>query len=504
MDLAFQTEEFCADSLKAHIDTALPRDEFISSCLQHTRRLHQLTNDRSVLLFYAMLTLGRFTKGTAALQQFSQLFDELGEVECANIVTTGEYRKEDLAFYWSISTDLSHLFEPSKASAVERFSSCAETRQLSDTIMQDEWSDYAFHEVDKIPTRIEPRHWRLYKLQNATIAYDTAEFVVLDHAGNPVIDLCSSHYQHIYFTHMFKDYLFNKQINNDVKSPAVNLENALMIQDLIRQPNFCHWLLDQLPRLRHLEDSQRIIMYKLAPFMKNMLDIMGIDPNRVYELQERAVVCVKNLSIESSMARDFSHPIQHGNKELIDFVKQSLSAQLDESKNEKKKSRIYLSRNKYEGRRISNEADLLSILEKYDFHTVYPEELSVGEQISLFTDADVIVSPHGASLANIIFCKNVTLVEIFNQNYGTPTFYLIAKLLGFQYQHVLGTNPLLSNKEKMDVGLPNLQYEDMEVDLGRLDQCLKKIVGDFSKKKEAKGLQFFLQKLIRCRKLKTS
>ncbi|MFT6301589.1 MAG: hypothetical protein ACJAY2_000770 [Pseudomonadales bacterium] len=475
MNLSLKNDDIFADSLKKRLDYSLPRDEFIRNCLDNTTQLHQETNDSSALLFYAMLTLGRFTKGTSAVQRFTELFKELGNDDCATIVSTGNYRKQDLAFYWSTSNDLSHLFEHSTITAVTTYSSSDQIRHLSKTIMCDEWSDYPFHEVDKIPAQIAPKNWGLYNLQEATIAYDTAEFVVLDRLNKPVINLCSANYQHLYFTEMFGDLIINEHVTDNGEHRTVELEDAIMIQDLIRQPNFCHWLLDQLPRLRHLEDSQSIIMYKLAPFMKNMLEIMGIDTGRVYELKERAVVRVGNLTMESSMAVEFCHPCQHANRELISYVENSLSSLTVETKKDSIKRNIYLSRNKYEGRRISNEYDLLSLLEKYEFHTVYPEELSVPEQIVLFKNADVIVSPHGASLANTIFCENVTLVEIFNQNYGTPTFYLIAKLLGFEYQHILGTNPLLSSEEKQRVGLANLQYEDMEVDLEKMEQCLRKV-----------------------------
>jgi capsular polysaccharide biosynthesis protein len=237
-------------------------------------------------------------------------------------------------------------------------------------------------------------------------------------------------------------------------------------------------------------------MYKLAPFMKNMLEIMGIDSERVHELGERAVIRVGNLTIESSMAEEFSHPCQQVNRELIEFVEKSLSPTAIESKAESVKRNIYLSRNKYEGRRISNESNLLKILEKHGFQTVYPEELSVAEQISLFKNADVIVSPHGASLANIIFCKNVTLIEIFNQNYGTPTFYLVAKLLDFHYQHILGTNPLLSKEEQQNVGLANLQYEDMEVDLDKLEQCLTKVFANSPSTLESGAARSFFKGIL--------
>jgi len=485
MNASPKTEELFADNLKARLNPALVRNDFIEDCLFQTRQLHNETNNTSILLFYAMLTLGRHTKGTSAVQKFTQLYKELGNEECAEIVNSCRYRECDLAFYWSTTQDLSRLFEPSLLSPVQTYSSHKDVRNLSSTIMNGEWDNYTFYEVDKMPAKLAPKNWGLYNVPNATIAYDTAEFAVLDDEGRPVLKLCSANYQHVYFTNMFRDHILRENAPDNSGPQDVKLDDALMIQDLIRQPNFCHWLLDQLPRLRHLEDSQRIIMYKLAPFMKNMLETMGIDPERVHELNERAVLSLGNLTIESSMAEDFFHPCQHANQELINFIEHSLLSTSEYTNDKPFKPHVYLSRNKYEGRRISNESELLLVLKKYGFETVYPEELSMHEQIQLFKNARVIVAPHGASLANTIFCKNVTLIEIFNQNYGTPTFYLIAKLLGFEYQHILGNNPLLSDEEKAQIGLPNLQYENMEVNLSRLEECLKTVFTNQSSNTQA-------------------
>lgn len=494
MNVMLKTEPLSAVILSERIDFNLPRDEFLESCLLNTKQLHQETNDSSILLYFVMLAVGKMTKGSPAVQKFTELFKELGNEECANIVHTGQYRKQDLEFYWTSSDDLTHLFEPSTISAAEVFKSSEETRHLAKTLMSDEWTDYAFHEVDKMPLEKKPRLWRLYQLENATIAYDTAEFAVLDYSGKPILDLCSAKYMHVYFTPMFRDHYLSDAQDASNRGPAETLDDAIMIQDLIRQPNFCHWLLDQLPRTRHLEDSHKIIMYKLAPFMKNMLEMMGIDSERVHVLGERAVLRVGRLTIESSMAKDFYHPCQDVNRDLIDYVEQSLSSK--DAETEAPKRHVYLSRNKYEGRRISNEENLLELLYGYDFHTVYPEELSIQQQITLFRNAEVIVAPHGASLANTIFCKKVTLIEIFNQNYGTPTFYLIAKLLGFEYQHILGTNTLLSPEEKQRVGLSNLQYEDMEVDMEKIGQCLEKVFPGYSIRKKPSFIQSFFQRLL--------
>ena len=474
--LAQKEEIICADKLKETLNYSLSGDSFIEQCLDNTRLLNERTDDTSTLLFYAMTALGRFTKGPPVVQKFTELFNELGRNECAFIVQTCSYREQDLAFYLSTSDSLSSLFESSSVQPIETYATADKDRSVNGAVMKTEWSNYEFYEIDKIPKKIGKRHWCLYDLQNVTIIYDTAEFAVLDCTGKPILDLCSSNYQHVYFTKMFREY-FNENNSVGNKSEiAVELIDALMIQDLIRQPNYCHWLLDQLPRLRHLEDHQNIIMYKMSAFMKNMIELMDIDSDRVHLMNERTVLKIHRLKIESSMAKHFYHPCQDMNADLVKFVRSSLDTRAMPSHSEiKAKKNVYLSRNKYERRRISNEDELLNVLENYDFHTVYPEELTMSEQIALFRNAEVIVSPHGASLANIVFSENITLIEIFNQNYGTPTFYIMAQLLGYSYQHILGNNPMRLSSEIQHIAPGELQKADIEVNIDKLEMCLAKI-----------------------------
>jgi capsular polysaccharide biosynthesis protein len=61
-------------------------------------------------------------------------------------------------------------------------------------------------------------------------------------------------------------------------------------------------------------------------------------------------------------------------------------------------------------RTISNENELLGALDSLGFHVIEPGRMSLREQVSAFHQADVVVSPHGSSLANLIFCRPGTKV----------------------------------------------------------------------------------------------
>ena len=94
---------------------------------------------------------------------------------------------------------------------------------------------------------------------------------------------------------------------------------------------------------------------------------------------------------------------------------------------------IYISRkDSPKIRGISNEDELAEALTKIGFQVVALSELSVVQQIFLFTNARFIIAPHGAGLSNIIFCtkSNCTVIEINLENYLNNCFSTIAHALG--------------------------------------------------------------------------
>lgn len=60
-----------------------------------------------------------------------------------------------------------------------------------------------------------------------------------------------------------------------------------------------------------------------------------------------------------------------------------------------------------------------ALLEKYNFTTIIPEELSIEEQIAYTHNAEIVIAPHGANCANAFFMKSgATLLECFGKNYN--------------------------------------------------------------------------------------
>jgi hypothetical protein len=60
--------------------------------------------------------------------------------------------------------------------------------------------------------------------------------------------------------------------------------------------------------------------------------------------------------------------------------------------------------------------------------------MSMRDQISLFQGAALIVSPHGAALANLLFCQSGTrVIELMPEAELRPFFWLISQKLDLMH-----------------------------------------------------------------------
>ncbi len=93
---------------------------------------------------------------------------------------------------------------------------------------------------------------------------------------------------------------------------------------------------------------------------------------------------------------------------------------------------VFISRNKAFCRKIVNENEILKALNHLGFVAYTLEEMTFVDQVKLFSQAQIIISPHGAGLANVIFSKNPRIIELFGTNIRQGNAYL-TRGLGFKY-----------------------------------------------------------------------
>ena len=103
--------------------------------------------------------------------------------------------------------------------------------------------------------------------------------------------------------------------------------------------------------------------------------------------------------------------------------------------------KIFITRKQNRGRTLNNINEISELLKQHKFEIIDCDDLSIEEQIMVFSSASIIVGIHGAGLTNIVYRypNDCTLIEIFPPDMTPTHYYWLAKELGFNYNAVLGT-----------------------------------------------------------------
>lgn len=207
---------------------------------------------------------------------------------------------------------------------------------------------------------------------------------------------------------------------------------------------YYHTLIDCLPRIEYLfsraqpslsisllrpegetDIVRRMENYFLGELVDSAYQLIDIDYNYLYE--------VSNYLFIPSLSRPSSGLLPSAY--ISRFRKKILP---DRASHENR--RIYISRGDANRRQVSNERELLDVLSEYGFECYELTDLTLEEQIELFYDAEIVVSPHGAGLTNILFSRKLKVLELHSSRYVIPHFYYLSKSLGHDYRYILNRN----------------------------------------------------------------
>lgn len=108
-----------------------------------------------------------------------------------------------------------------------------------------------------------------------------------------------------------------------------------------------------------------------------------------------------------------------------------------------------------------------SLLAKYQFCTIIPEELSLEEQIKYFHAADIVLSPHGANSTNCLYMRKGThFIETCGKKYIQASWLRHLEIRGIHYHMIVEFGKGSSNPDIED-------HADYTVDLGLLELILQ-------------------------------
>jgi len=201
--------------------------------------------------------------------------------------------------------------------------------------------------------------------------------------------------------------------------------------------NTFHWLIESLPRLHSLaglpEPITLLMPDDLNAFQRESLSGC-LPPNVTLRfVSRRARLRVERFVLPSFLTTqwDFAYPP----RAYLAYVRDRLYDACGLPPEPARRERVYISRARARVRRVLNEEAVLAALRPLGFRRYYLEELSFAEQVRLFHDAELVVAPHGAGLANLLFAGPIPVVE-FISRVVTPVYFFLALALGQTYRYV--------------------------------------------------------------------
>ena len=244
--------------------------------------------------------------------------------------------------------------------------------------------------------------------------------------------------------------------------------NSLMLaQGASGYNNYSHWLLDIIPRIKIFSFTKKrvdnICLNKPTQLQLETLRIIGYDKINFINSQKYKHILAENLFI-------CTHPnyktgtIMQAHSKIPTWIIKYVRNQYKFLKiRKKKKIKIFIDRSDsgFSHCRLINNNYIKKYLLRNNFKIVKLSEFSFKQQINLFYNAGLIIGPHGAGLANLIFCKkNTKVIELKPSNHPNIVYQRISLINNLSYK-LIKLNPIKGN--------PN---GDMFLDINKLKKLI--------------------------------
>ncbi|MEI7957572.1 MAG: glycosyltransferase family 61 protein [Verrucomicrobiota bacterium] len=254
--------------------------------------------------------------------------------------------------------------------------------------------------------------------------------------------------------------------------PEMNKNRAFLCDGdalvLTASANHFHWLVKMLPRLHLLERAglsldafETLLINRPLKAHQEAYPLLPQLSNKPMQVVRRNDFWICRNLYTCSIPHNVPRWATEGIRELF---ARHLVAQ------DGKPKAIYLTRGDSGKRCVRNEAEVRACLEKRGFVTVDFSQCSFLEQIQWMASAEVIVAPHGAALANLVFAREGTrLLEIFAHSENQKCYWMIARHNRLVYHYCMA--------EPVPTGSDGNAF-DMRIPVPKLERALDALLAD--------------------------
>ena len=235
-----------------------------------------------------------------------------------------------------------------------------------------------------------------------------------------------------------------------------------------RPSNYCHWIRDCLTRLWILDtcgvdDFRLIVPRDSRPFQRPLLAMLGFSDDRLVPFGH------EHWRVEQLLVPSLTNRHRQAHPEACRWLRERFRAAIAPGPASR---RLYVSRALAKKRHVSNESELLELLEPYGFECLQTEIMTAEAQAETFSQAEIVVAPHGAGLANMIFMPEGSLVVEMNHHRRTKaSFYSMTTALGLRYAIITNApetpgDTTAQEKGDVDFAIPRDRLEEALNSLG--------------------------------------
>ncbi|MBE9012439.1 glycosyltransferase family 61 protein [Pseudanabaenaceae cyanobacterium LEGE 13415] len=224
--------------------------------------------------------------------------------------------------------------------------------------------------------------------------------------------------------------------------------------------NYYHWMHDVLSKLFVVidllpEDVTYIVPPQLKDWQYEALEMVGIRREQTLVFEPKEQWQLEKLYFAPLVSSNAGHSLS-----AIEWLRDSAYQRFGIDSQESRTERIFISRSRAVGRTIVNQDEVEALLDRYGFKSYCLEEMSIEQQVSLFSKAEIVIAPHGAGLTNLMFAPSGTKVlEIFEPSAGGVCFWSLCHCLNHPYQCLFGKtvpNPKFAAQPNILVSIETL------------------------------------------------
>lgn len=255
----------------------------------------------------------------------------------------------------------------------------------------------------------------------------------------------------------------------------VSVNEVVWCLDTFSTGGYFHWITEIIPRLwiaeQHLD---RDIPFPLPSYFltkwKFGNDLLKPFGRKTIVFEESDLLRIKTANIITQPGGPLNYqpiPLTKAVQKVKEFYYDSAYPTTI--------PKIYISRQKTGRRVVLNEPEVTNLLARYGYTTLHLEDLSIYDQVNLFSRAKEVVSIHGAGLTNMAFMERGKVVEIRQRKVSSMLNFFFTLSHIFQHDYYYSFDAL--DGEQLAESRKNPRFESASIHADT--KMLKEVLDSF-------------------------